>query len=71
MEGGSEEYGDYYKLPNVTNVMYFYAGYALHGAYWHRNFGQPMSHGCVNLTLDDAAWLYQWSPPGIVVRTHL
>ena len=39
---------DYY-LPNVPYVMYFYQGYALHGTYWHSNFGRPMSHGCVNL----------------------
>ena len=69
MKGG--EGAEYYYLPNVPYTMYFYSGYALHGAYWHRNFGQPMSHGCVNLTLDDAAWLYQWSPEGILVRTHL
>lgn len=71
MEGGSHEAGDYYKLPGVPDIMYFYEGYALHGAYWHNNFGQPMSHGCINLTLDDAAWLYGWSPEGIMVRTHL
>ena len=35
--------------------------HALHGTYWHNNFGMPMSHGCVNLPLDVAAWLYDWA----------
>ena len=41
--------GPGYYLPGVPYVMYFYQGYGLHGTYWHDNFGQPMSHGCVNL----------------------
>ena len=53
-----------YDLPNVPYVMYFYRGYGLHGTYWHNNFGTPMSHGCVNLTLADAKWLYEWAPQG-------
>jgi hypothetical protein len=36
---------------------------ALHGAYWHNNFGTPMSHGCVNLRNEDAKWLYDWTDP--------
>jgi lipoprotein-anchoring transpeptidase ErfK/SrfK len=60
---------DYY-LENVPHVMYFYRDYALHGAYWHNNFGQPMSHGCVNLQLDAAAWLYEWASYGTVVNVH-
>jgi lipoprotein-anchoring transpeptidase ErfK/SrfK len=60
---------DYY-LENVPYVMYFYRDYALHGAYWHTNFGVPMSHGCVNLSPDDAAWLYEWSSYGTVVYVH-
>ncbi len=53
---------DYY-LPDVPYTMYFYAGYALHGAYWHDNFGQPMSHGCVNLSNDNAKALFEWADP--------
>jgi lipoprotein-anchoring transpeptidase ErfK/SrfK len=60
---------DYY-IENVPYVMYFYRDYALHGAYWHNSFGVPMSHGCVNLSPDDAAWLYQWSSYGTVVYVH-
>ncbi len=60
---------DYY-LPNVPYVMYFYKGYGLHGTYWHNNFGTPMSHGCVNLRVSDAAWLFNWASVGTVVRVH-
>jgi LysM repeat protein len=51
--------GPGYDLPGVPYVMYFYQGYALHGTYWHNNFGQPMSHGCVNLPTPEAEWLYR------------
>ncbi len=57
---------DYY-LPNVQWVMYYFRDYAIHGAYWHSNFGQPMSHGCVNMREEDAQWLYEWSPDGTSV----
>ncbi|MCC7165571.1 MAG: LysM peptidoglycan-binding domain-containing protein [Anaerolineae bacterium] len=67
MSGGSQAAGDYYYLPNVTDVMYFYQGYAFHGTYWHNNFGRPMSHGCVNMTLADAKWFYQWASVGTMV----
>ena len=62
--------GEYYDLPNVPHVMYFYGGYGLHGTYWHSNFGTPMSHGCVNLSQGDAAWLYNWASVGTKVVTH-
>jgi hypothetical protein len=55
---------DYY-LPEVPYTMYFYRGYGLHGAYWHNNFGQPMSHGCVNLKIDEAKQLFEWADPVI------
>jgi lipoprotein-anchoring transpeptidase ErfK/SrfK len=60
--------GPGYDLPGVPWVMYFYRGYALHGTYWHNNFGHPMSHGCVNLRTPEAEWLYQWAPVGTAVR---
>ena len=55
--------GPGYYLPNVPHTMYFYRGYGIHGAYWHNNFGQPMSHGCVNLSLPDAEWIFDWASP--------
>ncbi len=60
---------DYY-LPNVPYTMYFYQGYGVHGTYWHHNFGTPMSHGCVNLSIPDAEWLYNFSSVGTLVNIH-
>ena len=62
--------GPGYYLPNVPHTMYFYRGYAIHGAYWHNNFGTPTSHGCVNLSLPDAEWVYNWTPVGTLVVIH-
>lgn len=68
MSGGAGNLA--YDVPNVPNTMFFAgdnasqaAGYAIHGAYWHNNFGHPMSHGCINLRLDDAAKIYDWADP--------
>lgn len=62
--------GPGYYLPDVPNVMYFYKGYGLHGTYWHNNFGIPMSHGCVNFTIEDSAWLFEFASVGTVVYIH-
>lgn len=64
MAGGSAATGGYYYLEGVTWTCYFYAGYALHTAYWHDAFGRPRSHGCVNFSPYDAWWIYQWSAAG-------
>jgi lipoprotein-anchoring transpeptidase ErfK/SrfK len=69
MEGGQGT-PDYYNIPNVPYTLYFYGGYALHGAFWHNNFGTPMSHGCVNLPVDVAQWMFEWAPIGTMVVTH-
>lgn len=59
---------DYYDLPGVPWNMYFTnEGGAIHGAYWHTNFGQQWSHGCVNVPLDVARELYEWAPVGTEV----
>lgn len=68
MNGYSLGY-DYY-LENVPYVMYFYKDYAIHGTYWHSNFGQQMSHGCVNVATSDAQWLFNWSTRGTLVNVH-
>jgi lipoprotein-anchoring transpeptidase ErfK/SrfK len=68
MRGGASE--EAYYLEDVPYVMYFYGGYGLHGAYWHNNFGRPMSHGCVNLSVPDAHWLFNWASVGTKVVTH-
>lgn len=60
--------GEYYNVPDVPYVMYFTdRGHAIHGAYWHENFGNVMSHGCVNLSMDIAEWMYGWAPLGMAV----
>ncbi len=69
MIGGSQELGTYYNLPNVPHNMFFYGGYALHGAYWHNNFGTPMSHGCVNEPLANAAQIFEWAGPVVPAGT--
>jgi lipoprotein-anchoring transpeptidase ErfK/SrfK len=61
-------YKEYYDLPGVPFTMYFDTdGKAIHGAYWHNNFGSRHSHGCINLSLKDSEKLYYWSPVGAVV----
>lgn len=62
--------GPGYDLPGVPWVMYFYGDYALHGAYWHSNFGVPMSAGCVNMVPSEAEFLYNWAPVGTEVYVH-
>src|SRR5690606_8441016 len=54
----------YYYTENVPWVMYFNGDQAFHGAYWHNNFGHVMSHGCINLRISDAKFLYDWAPYG-------
>jgi lipoprotein-anchoring transpeptidase ErfK/SrfK len=63
MTGGNRAAGNYYDLDNVQWVQYFYEDYSFHGTYWHKNFGQPMSHGCLNMTISDAKWLFDWADP--------
>ena len=70
MKGGSKADGDYYDIPNVEWVSYFYQDYAIHGAWWRKVFGYPASHGCVNMTNDDAHWVYDWAPVGTKVIVH-
>lgn len=59
--------GSDYDVPNVPHTMYYSGGYAIHGAYWHRRFGTPVSHGCVNLAPNHAKWLFNWASIGTPV----
>ena len=53
-----------YELPGVPWVCFFTdTGVAFHGTYWHDNFGRRMSHGCINMTIEGAKWLYRWTMP--------
>ena len=55
-----------YELPGVPWVTFFTeTGIAFHGTYWHHNYGYKMSHGCVNMTIEEAKWLYLWALPEI------
>jgi lipoprotein-anchoring transpeptidase ErfK/SrfK len=61
---------DFYYLDNVPWTMYFDGARALHGAYWRTRFGYAQSHGCVNLSVGDAHWLYIWALEGDWVYIH-
>ncbi len=62
--------GPGYNLPGVPYIVYFYAGYALHGTYWHTNWGQQMSSGCVNLPTPEAEWFYNFIEIGTPIHVQ-
>jgi hypothetical protein len=61
---------DYYYLDNVPWTMYFDKARALHGAYWRTRFGYPQSHGCINLSVGDSHWLFNWANEGDYVYVY-
>ena len=63
--GAGDLAGDGSDLPGVPWTCFFLSppGYAFHGAYWHNNFGLQMSHGCINMDIQDAQWLFRWTTP--------
>ena len=63
MEGGSRLNNSYYYLPNVPYAMFYSGSYGIHGTYWHNNFGNRMSHGCVNAPTPVAEKLFYWADP--------
>ena len=62
--------GEEFELRDVPYVQYFTEGYALHAAYWHDVFGQPKSHGCINLAPEDARRLFFWTGPEVPPGWH-
>lgn len=60
---------DNYNLPNVKWNLRFWPHFYLHSAYWHNNFGYRMSHGCVNISIPNAEWLFNWADVGTPVKT--
>ncbi|MFQ3663781.1 MAG: L,D-transpeptidase, partial [Chloroflexaceae bacterium] len=64
--------GECWNVPDVPHAMYIVGGVALHGTYWHNQFGTGVrrSHGCINLPLGSAAWLYGWAPLGTPVNVR-
>jgi hypothetical protein len=67
---GEEDKSDSFNLQDVPFVQYFHKGFALHGTYWHDEFGKIRSHGCVNLAPVDAAWLFEWTDPNVPPGWH-
>jgi hypothetical protein len=66
MAGGSLASADGYDLPGVPWVTYIHWwGVAIHGTFWHNDFGTPRSHGCINLPNDQAKWVYRWTAPSV------
>jgi hypothetical protein len=62
MSGGTNTEG--WDLPGIGWTSLFHGdGVAIHSTFWHNNFGEPMSHGCVNAAPDDAKWIFRWTNP--------
>ena len=62
--------GPGYDVPDVPYTMYYDGGMAIHGAYWHNRFGTPVSHGCTNVAVNHAKWLFNWASVGTPVVVH-
>lgn len=67
---GSNADGSRYETPDVPWISYFHRGFALHGAPWRSSFGYSGSHGCINLPVGVAKWVYDFAPVGTPVTTH-
>ena len=60
-----------YDLPGVPWVIYFTEeGIAIHGTFWHNDFGRPRSHGCINVAPHVAKWIYRWTNPEVPVHAQ-
>jgi hypothetical protein len=59
-----------YLVEEVPHALFFGGNTALHAAIWHDRFGTAVSHGCINLSPADAAWLFDWAPPELPERWH-
>ncbi len=62
--------GPGYFYPKVPYVLYFYQGYGIHGTYWGTPIGQPASAGCVTMSNEDAAWVYEHAEVGTLINIH-
>ena len=65
--GYPKGHAKYYRLENVLYTQYYNGGEALHYAWWHSNFGQPMSYGCINMRLTTARYFWDWATMGTPV----
>jgi len=71
MAAGDGAADDAYDLPGVPWVSYFNGGIAIHGTYWHNDYGHAWSHGCINLLSQDAKWFYRWTTPTVTFGQDL
>jgi hypothetical protein len=62
--------GEGYVVDEVPYVQFFKGGQALHGVVWHDWFGTPVSYGCVNMSMADAKWVFEWAPPNLPTGWH-
>lgn len=69
MDGNTASDGNY-SIQDVPWAMFFHGNYALHGAFWHAGFGGRRSHGCINLAVADARWLFWWVGPELPEGWH-
>ena len=69
MQGENAD-GSTYVTEDVPWVSYFYSGYAFHGAPWRSSFGYSGSHGCINMPVSEAEWIYNWAEEGTTVVSH-
>ena len=65
MTAGDEASG--YSTPAVPWCTYIQGGVAIHGAFWHSAFGERRSHGCVNVSIEDAKWIFRWTTPHVTL----
>jgi L,D-transpeptidase catalytic domain len=74
MSGDDAASADFFDLPGVPWVSYFHWwGVSIHGTYWHNDYGRPRSHGCVNMTPENAKWIFRWTlpPAGITEKEYV
>ena len=70
MRGTAPDSGKSYIQPDVKWAMYFNGDQAFHGVYWHSNWGNRMSAGCVGMPDSRAAQIYEWAVAGTDVWVH-
>jgi hypothetical protein len=68
--GSGEGAAEPYMIPDVPYVMWFNSNYSIHGAYWHNDFGNVRSHGCVNISVSNAEFVFGWASVGTPVSVH-
>jgi lipoprotein-anchoring transpeptidase ErfK/SrfK len=67
---GEDDVEGTYEVAQVPWILYYWGSFALHGAYWHDDFGTVRSHGCTNIPPYDAHWLFHWARPKLPRGWH-